>query len=51
MLNADITRMDDVTAQAPADQQIAEATAAELESLSLQCRADVDERGRAETGP
>lgn len=39
-LNANITRMDDVTAQAAADQQIAEATAAELESLSLECRAD-----------
>lgn len=32
--------MDDVTAQAPADEQIAEATAAELESLTLECRAD-----------
>ena len=32
--------MDDATAQPPADQQIAEATAAELESLSLECRAD-----------
>jgi hypothetical protein len=32
--------MDDVTAQAPADQQIAAARAAELESLSLECRAD-----------
>jgi hypothetical protein len=39
-LNANITRMDDVTAPAPANQQIAEATAAELESLSLECRAD-----------
>jgi ribonuclease HI len=32
--------MDDVTAQAPVDEQIAEAAAAELESLSLECRAD-----------
>lgn len=32
--------MDDVTAQGPAAQQVAEATAAELESLSLECRAD-----------
>jgi hypothetical protein len=32
--------MDDVTAQGPPAQQVAEATAAELESLSLECRAD-----------
>jgi hypothetical protein len=32
--------MDNLTAQAPADQQIAEATAAELESLSPECRAN-----------
>ncbi len=32
--------MDQTTGQAPADQQIAEATAAERESLSLECRAD-----------
>jgi len=40
VLNANIGRMDDVTAQEAADEQIAEATAAELESLSLECRAD-----------
>lgn len=32
--------MDDVAAQVPGDEQIAEAMAAELESLSLECRAD-----------
>jgi hypothetical protein len=32
--------MDQTTGQPPADQQIAEATAAERESLSLECRAD-----------
>jgi len=32
--------VDDVTAEAPAEEQIAEARAAELESLSLECRAD-----------
>ena len=40
VLNANITHMEDVTAHAPADQQVAQATAAELESLSLECRAD-----------
>jgi hypothetical protein len=34
--------MDDVTTQASADQQIAEAATAELELLSLECRADAD---------
>ncbi len=32
--------MDQTTGQAPADQQIAEATAAERESLSPECRSD-----------
>jgi hypothetical protein len=32
--------MDDVSAPMPADQQVAAATAAELDSLSLECRAD-----------
>jgi hypothetical protein len=38
--------MDEVTGQAAAEQQVAEAMAAERESLSLQCRADAARFGR-----